>query len=205
MNLDPIAPADLDQQSQKIELDGATAVVVDLRGNPPPTGMASGTMTPPGGSASAKPAQEGNQVASASKLRFEVPAGWVAGEKVVSRGGITLRHEAAFNVVDGERRAEITVDRLPSGGGLLGNVNRWRQQIGLGPVNDAELQAGVKQLSVGGQPAPYVELVGEKETILGLVADRSSEAWYIKFKGDKELAERQKPSFQAFIASIRLD
>ena len=32
MNLDPIAPADLDQQSQKIDLDGATALVVDLRG-----------------------------------------------------------------------------------------------------------------------------------------------------------------------------
>jgi hypothetical protein len=205
MNLDPIAAAELDRQSQKIELDGATAIVVDLRGSPPPTGMAGGAMTPQGGSVSAKPAKEGIQAASGSKLRFEVPAGWVAGEKVVSRGGITLRHEAAFSVVDGERRAEITVDRLPSGGGLLGNVNRWRQQIGLGPVNDAELQAGVKQLSVGGQSAPYVELIGEKETVLGLVADRSPEAWYIKFKGDKELAERQKPSFQSFIASIRLD
>lgn len=33
MNLDPITAAELDKQSEKIELDGATAVVVDLRGN----------------------------------------------------------------------------------------------------------------------------------------------------------------------------
>jgi hypothetical protein len=32
VNLEPIAAAELDQQSEKIELDGATAVVVDLRG-----------------------------------------------------------------------------------------------------------------------------------------------------------------------------
>jgi hypothetical protein len=50
-----------------------------------------------------------------------------------------------------------------------------------------------------------VELVGEKERVLGIVADRSSEAWYIKFKGDKGLVERQKQAFEAFIASIRLD
>lgn len=32
MNLDPIASAELDQQSEKVELDGATAIMVDLRG-----------------------------------------------------------------------------------------------------------------------------------------------------------------------------
>jgi hypothetical protein len=42
MNLDPLAAAELDQQTEKIELDGATAVAVNLRGNAAPPGMGSG-------------------------------------------------------------------------------------------------------------------------------------------------------------------
>jgi hypothetical protein len=33
MNLNPLAAAELDQQSEQLELAGATAVVVDFHGN----------------------------------------------------------------------------------------------------------------------------------------------------------------------------
>jgi hypothetical protein len=122
---------------------------------------------------------------------------------IISRGGITIRHEAAFEVTEGAKRLEFTLDRLPGAGSLLQNVNRWRGQIGLEPLGADEVGQAVQKLDLGGVAAEMIELKGEQETILGIVAVRGAEAWYFKLKGDNELAEREKENFFKLARSVK--
>jgi hypothetical protein len=122
---------------------------------------------------------------------------------VVSRGGITLRHEAAFEVTDEDARVEITLDRMPAFGSLEQNVNRWRRQVGLESIAADQLQDTITEVDIDGAAADMVRLIGPKETILGIVAVRGDMAWYFKLKGDRQLAEREQESFLKFAQSIR--
>jgi hypothetical protein len=137
-----------------------------------------------------------------SAVRYQTPTGWQPGPLTVSRGGITLRHEAAFDVTDGARRVEVTVDRLPGPLSLLQNINRWRGQVKLEPVADQDVQQ-LGKIPVGDESADFVELVGPAQTILGAIWARGDETWYVKLLGDPGLAQREKESFQAFVKSLR--
>ena len=53
--------------------------------------------------------------------------------------------QVAFEVRDGSKKAEITVIALAaSAGDLLANVNRWREQVHLGPVAPRRTRAAVE-------------------------------------------------------------
>src|SRR5205823_1207276 len=114
---------------------------------------------------------------------------------------------AAFKVTDGDKQAEITVST--AGGEWLANVNRWRGQLGLSPVDAAELTKVAKKIETLGTTADYVELVGpdsaaKRETILGVQAQAGGRTWFVKLRGDAELAEREKDKFESFVKSLRL-
>jgi hypothetical protein len=102
---------------------------------------------------------------------------------------------------------EITVSS--AGGDLLANVNRWRGQIGLPPIGTAELTEVVESIDTLGVSGAYVELTGpasaaKRETILGVRADAGGQTWFVKLKGDADLAQREKARFEAFVKSLKL-
>jgi hypothetical protein len=117
--------------------------------------------------------------------------------------------KAAFVVRDGDKKVEITVIALPLfAGDLLDNVNRWRDQVHLNAIKADELSKLVKPISIGGKSASYVELIGPAEpaprqTLLGVLAARTEQVWFIKLLGDAPLAEREKANFEAFVKSIK--
>jgi hypothetical protein len=205
VGLEPIDAAQLASDAAEVKLDGdMVATVVDLKGGSASTGMGP---VPVGaaGSGPAKPGAASESQAAAgqpSSFRSSPPSGWTPGQKSITRGGVTISHEAAFEVADGDKKAEITVDHLPPAGDFASNVNRWRQQIGLSPWSEAELKAATKQVEVGGVTGDYVELVGEQQSTLGVIANRGNETWYIKLKGDKGLVAREKEGFDAFLKSV---
>ena len=66
--------------------------------------------------------------------------------------------KAVFQVSDGERQAKLTVTVLGAAAApVLPNVNRWRGQLGLGPLADVN-DAAVKEVLVSDLPATYVDL-----------------------------------------------
>ena len=97
-------------------------------------------------------------------------------------------------------------------GGVLPNVNRWRNQFGAPPIDDAEL-AKLPRLALFGQPAVRVEvdgtfttMAGEKregQALLGLVADAGGQQIFVKMTGPKAAVERERAGFVAFAASLR--
>jgi hypothetical protein len=139
-----------------------------------------------------------------ASLEYEVPDGWEPGQLVVSRGGITLRHEAAFDVGGPDGTAEVTVVRLPAMGSLSQNVNRWRAQVGLGPLDAEQVQQQLESIQIGEVPARQVRLFGESEAIVGAIATHGGQTWYFKLKGDKQRVEREEQRFRRFLESVRL-
>ena len=117
---------------------------------------------------------------------------------------------ASFRVAgkDG-KQADVSVVPLPGlAGSDLDNVNRWRGQVGLPGVSEAELAKLAQPVEIAGQPAKLYEQAGanagsgEKSRILAAITRRDGVAWFFKMTGDDGLVAEQKPAFIEFLKSV---
>lgn len=200
LQLGPLPANALARESEQVDYKGGTAILVDIVGT---SGAGGGPGRPPFAGVNSDLPPDSRPPTARSTLSFDKPDGWEEGELVVSRGGITLRHEAAFTATDGNRQVEITVDRFPPAGGTLANVNRWRRQVGLPPQDEAAYRDSAGQIELAGKKRDYVQLIGEEQTILGVIAEQDDAVWFIKLMGDNDLAKAQREPFEAFVESIR--
>jgi hypothetical protein len=83
------------------------------------------------------------------------------------------------------------------------NINRWRGQIGLAPIEESDLAKTIQRFEVGGTEGSFVDLEGQDQRIVAVAAARPDGTWFIKMKGPKELAEKHKAEFEAFIRSVK--
>jgi hypothetical protein len=136
------------------------------------------------------------------RLVYDTPKGWVPGKA----GGM---RKAAFVVQDGDRKVEVTaIDLPPHAGDLLANVNRWRGQLKLPEITQAELDKSARRLQLAGVEGRYIELIGPEEAgsrqaILAVVAMQGAQAWFFKLWGNADLALREKSHFEEFVKSVR--
>ena len=129
-----------------------------------------------------------------------VPPGWI--ERVPPR-----RLElASFTIPSESGDGEVVVVRIEDYEyGLLPNVNRWRSQIGLEPINGksmSEVSQSVEAAS--GELGNAFRFVGTKQTILSAAFVRGDTKWFFKLIAPNSVAELQKESFDTFIASFHL-
>ena len=164
-----------------------------------------GSAAGPGGSAgsSASRAEAGGSERAA--VPWTVPAGWE--EKPAS--GMRVASYAVKRS-DG-RSADISVVAMGGGaGGELENVNRWRNQIGLDPVTEADLAALRSIIPAGNRQVVMYELDGKKAVLEGKYAARTLAAIlpagemtvFFKITGENALVAEQKPQFLAWIKSV---
>ncbi|MBI1901679.1 MAG: hypothetical protein HYS13_11295 [Planctomycetia bacterium] len=186
----PIDAGQLASMVRQVPLeDGLAASIVDVKGQGG-GGAAAGASSPAG----AAPQQR--------VVSFTKPDGW-------SEGQLTAMRKAAFVVQDGEQRIDVTViDLVADVNALLPNVNRWRGEVGLPDIAEAELPGAVQKIEVDGKEAAYMELVGPSDSprplaILGVIQYRGGKAWFVKLKGDSALAQRERSNFQSFIRSLK--
>jgi hypothetical protein len=136
-------------------------------------------------------------------LQYTLPAGW-------EKKALTQMRVASFGVSQAAKQADISVIPLPGMAGAdSANVNRWRGQVGLIPLADAELGSLAEKISVGDAPADMYDLAGttpgsgDAERILGVILHRDNTAWFFKMTGDAGLVEAQKPTFITFLKSVQ--
>jgi hypothetical protein len=141
---------------------------------------------------------------SQEKPVLDVPPGWQ--EQAPSSMRV-----ASF-AVSGENgaKADVSVVQLGGmGGGILANVNRWRSQLGLAPVDDAGLEKLIITHEVGGTRILQVDLSGQsvesgqKARLLAAIVPRSSATWFYKMVGDDQLVSQQKPAFSKLVETAR--
>ena len=140
----------------------------------------------------AKPPPPGPDVASPTWAK---PAGWAEKPRTAMRLG-------NFTARDGQ--AEITLMTFPGDvGGLLANVNRWRGQSGLPPVDAAGLASATERVSVAGTPATLVEAVGDKNGSISVYHPVGNQTWFYKITGPSAVVTAEKGAFMEFLQSIR--
>ncbi len=142
--------------------------------------------------------------ASPAGPSYDVPVGW---QLLPTMGGM---RQAAFEVRQADQKLEITIISLPTqGNDLLANVNRWRGQIQLPPLESRQqLDEQLTTISVEQEPVPYVQLTSPpesktRESILGAIVTRGETIWFVKLRGHAELAEREREHFEQFVRSLR--
>jgi hypothetical protein len=139
-----------------------------------------------------------------SRLAWDAPDGWTADEA----GGMG---RAAFHVAAGDRNVEINVLEVAgSVATLLPNVNRWRRQVQLAEITQAELDKTVSPIQVAGMPGHYVELLGPEDAqprpaALRVVVSHEGTTWLFNMTGDADLVLREKERFLELVRSARFE
>jgi len=155
---------------------------------------------------SGAPAGHGG-ASGAPQFAWDLPAGW-------RELPTTQLRQANFQPA-GNPDVDCYLTVLPGGGGgLVGNVNRWRKQMGLDALPDAEVGALPKGSLFGGE-ATYLDLEGayggmggqptrEGYRMLGLILDIGSSMATFKLVGPADVVAAEKDAFEAVAASFRL-
>ncbi len=163
-----------------------------------PTGMPPpGMDAPSGGDMPAPPKPTGQ-----GALKWTLPKGWVENEA----GG--MRFATLKPPFPGKVDASIVV--LPgTAGGELSNVNRWRGQIGLGPLDEQALNAARKSIKSKAGTISVFDFTSEGQTktrmVAGLISTSDGNTWFLKLVGDTEPVGKAEPDFMRLIGSIHLD
>jgi len=138
------------------------------------------------------------EAAPAPATQSKAPAGW----KSVPPGPM---QSAKFLVPEkGMAKGEVTVSVFPnSTGGTLANVNRWRGQIGLSPIGEAELAKIITRLDDKNPETILVDMTNPdtKRQIIGAVVPRGGQWFFYKLMGDADAVAPQKEALAAFAKS----
>lgn len=143
--------------------------------------------------------------APAPGYQWQAPASWTAQPASEFRmANFTLGPDGA---------AECYLSVLPGdAGGTAANINRWRNQMSLGPLSAEELDA-LPSIDMLGQPALFVEAAGEytgmrgEESkggyqMLAALLQTPTEMVFTKMVGPQDVVSAERENFVAFCASI---
>lgn len=105
---------------------------------------------------------------------------------------------------------ELIISRFAAGGfgSPLDNINRWRAQVGLPPINDEAAEPSTK-LTIDGQPGAVYDFVGKPEgqspakRVRVAMVNSAGEVWFFKMQGTEQGIKDQVAAFDAFLLSIR--
>jgi hypothetical protein len=141
--------------------------------------------------------------AAGSGVQWKAPSGWQEGPKNPMRVGSFVVKSAAGNT------AEVSVVPLP---GIIGteldNVNRWRRELNLGPIEAADLKA--VPIMVDGNPAKSYVMEnaeggaeGKPAKTVAVLLNRDGTSWFFKLKGALDAVRENEGAFKEFLGSVR--
>jgi hypothetical protein len=140
--------------------------------------------------------------ASGDGLRWQAPETWKAKPASAMRKG-------SYAVGNGEgATADLSITAFPGDvGGTLANVNRWRGQIELPPLQQAELAGAITSWEANGLHLNVVEFANPQATkpqrILGAIIAYEGATWFFKLMGPDAVVTQEKPTFMTFLQTIK--
>lgn len=135
-------------------------------------------------------------------LTYAMPEGWSA---LAPKGMRIINLDATPNT-------QCYLIMMPgAAGGLLGNLNRWRGEVGYDAFTQADAEA-LPTVPVLGEDAYLLEVSGdyqgmggangEDQTLLGVCLIGEEQSSFIKMVGPRSEVAEQKANFIAFLASL---
>jgi hypothetical protein len=138
---------------------------------------------------------------STGSLRWTLPKGWT---ETRSAGG--MRYATIKPTAQGKIEVSVTV--FPgSAGGEIANVNRWRNQIGLPPVEEAALAKDRKPLKSPAGSLALFDYTGEgkeKTRMVAAILFAGGNSWFVKMVGDAGPVAASRADFVRLLESLRL-
>ena len=141
-------------------------------------------------------------LAPASRPRgvaWSAPAGW----KEAAGNGMRI---ATLTPPPAAGKAEVTVVALPGDvGGELANVNRWRGQLALPPVGEADLPAARAEVRSKLGALNLYDFTGTGANKTRLVAGMisvSGTTWFFKLMGDEKAVAAARPAFLKLLEGL---
>ncbi len=114
----------------------------------------------------------------------------------------TPPRQASFQV---KEDGDISIIAFPGEvGGNLANINRWREQIGLSPINNEDLPTITETIMMGDSPALIVHIENQ-ESILAAILPQGSKTWFVKFRGPSDIVSSEKATFLQFLQTIHFN
>lgn len=126
---------------------------------------------------------------------------WTAPESWRAVPGERPMRLATYEIPDTNGPVEVAITRFPGDvGGMLANVNRWRGQIGLAPLSEADLPALLEHFENPGFVGAFMHLKGPQQHMLAasIHEPAASRTWFVRVTTTPDVAERVKPQVEAF-------
>jgi hypothetical protein len=163
----------------------------------PPQPMGARTGEPAPGPAPEMPAPP----APSASLKWSLPKGWTD-----APGGGSMRFATFKAPFEGKLEATVVVLPGPAGGELA-NVNRWRGQIDLSPLDEAGLAKARTVLKTKAGAMNVYDFTGgaKGRLVAGYISTPDGNTWFLKLTGDAGPVAKAKSDFMTILGSVRLD
>ncbi len=135
-------------------------------------------------------------------ITIATPKGWT--ELKLKDGDESLNVAARFEVGDKDNTVRSVV--LRGSGSLKDNVNRWRGQLKLEPLDAEGVKKAVRPVKVGGSAGHRFDATGTDEPaqrIVAVAVERDEGTWFFRMSGPVDAVEKQLKAFDELLASAR--
>jgi hypothetical protein len=139
--------------------------------------------------------------ASGSDLSWTAPAHWKPKPSSAMRKG-------SYAVVgpDGAE-ADLSITAFPGDvGGDLANINRWRGQISLPPISEADLATQTEHIDANGLHITFVDFANTAtppQRITGAIVPLGNATWFVKLMGPDAVVAPERNHFRAFLQTLQ--
>ena len=201
---EPSGPGEIIRREETVVQPGASVQVgagPEMRHYGTGSAQGGGAMTAPGSAPQAGAGASG----LAALVDYDLPEGWEVLEGSQFRL-INLRPA-------GDPDAEFYISVLPnSGGGVVDNVNRWRDQVGLGPIDESAVAALPRRRLLGVEgvlvdvEGTFTGMGTEAKPgwrLIGLVVPIQGQTLFVKMTGPASLLAQERGGFDTFCDSVR--
>ena len=103
--------------------------------------------------------------------------------------------------------AEVAITAFPGDvGGVLANINRWRGQVGLDPLDEPGLAQATQSLDSNGLHFVVADAGPSSpggQRILAALLPWQGSTWFFKLSGPDDAVSQAKPAFLAFLKTVK--
>jgi hypothetical protein len=130
------------------------------------------------------------------QIKWDVPPDW---SPVPASA---MRYASFAAPAESGAKIDISIVTFPGDGGDdLGNINRWRQQLGLPPA-DADA-SHIVPLKTNETTFSTIDIAGSSARTIAAWTRKDGRAWFFKLTGPSNSVEKEKPNFVKFVQSVR--
>ena len=138
------------------------------------------------------------QATNAPQIKWKTPDGWT--EVPPS----SMRYASFSAPAEDGSKIDISIVTFPGDGGSdADNINRWRGQMGLAPIDASAVTSQVAPLKTLNTTFSTTDIAGDKTRTIAAWTRRDGRVWFFKATGPNAAIEKEKPKFVRFIESVR--